>query len=99
MTRPESNSRRRWLHQSLRALAALGALPSLPALAALNTSADPLRLALAWDEAPSEPGAERTRCVGVWAVSAERQVACADPALPVRCASPLGGQAREGRGG
>ena len=28
------------------------------------------------------------------------QVACADPALPVRCASPLGGgQPREGRGG
>lgn len=63
MAHPAGPSRRR----CLQTLAALGLLPGAPAFAAAGDGR-PLRLALAWDEVPDGPGAERTRCIGVWAL-------------------------------
>ncbi len=80
MGHPAELSRRR----CLQALAALGLLPGTAAQAQAQAQAlggPPLRLALAWDEQGAGPTAERTRCIGVWALGkggfeiAARQVA------------------------
>lgn len=67
----------------LQALAALGLLPGTAAFAQALGGL-PLRLALAWDEAPAGPGAERTRCIGVWALVDGRFEITARQVVPTR---------------
>ncbi|MFO1339233.1 MAG: DUF1513 domain-containing protein [Burkholderiaceae bacterium] len=67
----------------LRALAALGLLPGTAAFAQA-LKGPPLRLALAWDEAPAGPSAERTRCLGVWVLADGRFEVAARQVVPTR---------------
>jgi uncharacterized protein len=77
-------SRRTWLRQALGALVGAGAAPAWAAVAAAGSAERPLRLALGWDEIPAEPGAERTRCLGVWGVAGDHVEVVSRMVVPTR---------------
>lgn len=74
------SARRRWLL----ALCGAGLLPAQAVFAAAPAEPSPLRIALAWDEAPPAGSSEPVRCIGIWTLAGAQAEVSARLVVPTR---------------